>query len=274
MGVFCSVDDVAGRVYLKPGIWISLILHLALFAFLFFYGGQKLRQQDSFVALAEFNLEQAIKEVDMSAASSAKNNNKSATHASRSAPAQATHQLTPDQPVSEPPATQQKSQLVNTQAASHVNSSSNLVADEHGLTSENNGWLNAKEKSPPAPPSAPTAAAETKKVVIAAHSSTESGGEEGLTGWGAYGRQLSIEAAKMKKYPMLAISSGMQGTVLVSVSVSQSGDVVVGLKRSSGYDLLDEQAVTMVRKAAKNIAIPSDLRNTSKELFVPIQFSL
>lgn len=266
------MDDVTGRVYLKPGIWISLILHLAFFAFLFFYGGQKFRQQDSFVALAEFNLEQSIKEVDMSAASSAKNNKNSAKHASMYAPTQASHQLTPDRSVSEPLVTQQKTQS-NTQAASDVNNGSNLIADGRGMTSENNDWLNAKEKAPLSGSSDQAVAADTKKVVIAAHSSAEDS-LEGPTGWGAYGRQLSIEAAKMKKYPMVAVSSRMQGTVWVYVSVSQSGDVVVGLKRSSGYDLLDEQAVTMVRKAAKNIAIPSDLRNKAKELFVPIQFSL
>lgn len=268
------MDELEGRSYLKPGIWISLGLHLLLFGFLFFYGKQNLQQQDNFVELAEFNLVQPFKEVDTTMAAKGGDNKKTVPHSAKSEPVKSNDKSMADKPVSQPPIAQQKTPSENIQAASpsNVNSGASLAADEHGLTSENNGGLNAKEKSPP--PSATTANAETKKVVIATHSSNEGGGEESPTGWGAYGRQLSIEAAKMKKYPIVAISSGMQGTVLVSVSVSQSGDVVVGLKHSSGYDLLDEQAVTMVRKAAKNIVIPLDLRNTAKELFVPIQFSL
>ena len=274
MWVFCSVDELERRSYLKPGIWISLGLHLLLFVFLFFYGKQKLHPQDSFVELAEFNLVQPFKEVDATLAAKSGANKKTVPHSTKSEPVKSNDKSMADKPVSKPPIAQQKAPSENTQAANHEASSKSLAAaDEGGALSENNGWLDAKEKSALATLSAQPATTEAKKVVIAAHSNEESDADN-LTGWGRYGRQISIEAARLKRYPAVAISSHMQGTVLVSVSVSQSGDVVVGLKRSSGYYLLDEQAVAMVSQATKNIAIPTELKNAAKELFVPIRFSL
>jgi len=267
------MDDLERRNYLKPGVWISLAFHLTLFAFLFFYGSQKLRQQDSFVELAEFNLVQPLKEVDATPPLKSGAHQTSVTHTTKSVPKKSLDQPAFDKSESQSPVTPPKSESVDAPNATTAKRDAGLIADAAGVISENDGWQSSKQNSPASTSSVPTLSGEAKKVVIAAHAGAEESSDN-LTGWGRYGHQLSIEAAKIKKYPIMAVSGRMQGKVLVSVKVSQSGDVLVSVKRGSGYDLLDDQAVMMVNQAVKNLAIPAELRNTAKELFIPIQFSL
>lgn len=46
------------------------------------------------------------------------------------------------------------------------------------------------------------------------------------------------------------------------------------LAKSSGHQLLDEQAMDMLGKAIARVALPEDLRGKNLQLAMPIRFSL
>lgn len=90
-----------------------------------------------------------------------------------------------------------------------------------------------------------------------------------------YRVSLASAARRFKRYPALARERGWEGTAEVAirfVSTLPAPDVAV--VRSSGHDLLDEQAVQMVAQAARAIALPDGLRGRDLEIRFPVKFSL
>jgi protein TonB len=74
-----------------------------------------------------------------------------------------------------------------------------------------------------------------------------------------YRLQLIDEARRHKRYPPLARENNWQGDVLVAVVVGANGRPTVTLKGSSGYEVLDRQALEMFRQAARAVAVPPAL---------------
>jgi len=90
-----------------------------------------------------------------------------------------------------------------------------------------------------------------------------------------YGNQLSREFAKHKQYPRLAQMRGWQGTVQVQVQIDASGAVVSSnISKSSGYEVLDKQALEMVKKASPLPQPPEVLRSREFTVLVPVIFRL
>ena len=56
--------------------------------------------------------------------------------------------------------------------------------------------------------------------------------------------------------------------------VNGDGSVELKLRRSSGIDVLDNEALRMVDQALKVTPIPESLRTKSNELIIPIGFSM
>ena len=87
-----------------------------------------------------------------------------------------------------------------------------------------------------------------------------------------------------KKYPRRAEYLGYEGTVLVTFVVSRHGEILdYEIKRSSGYVLLDKEALAMIRRTRSLPVFPDELVeawDTITEGFervpivVPIQFQL
>jgi len=75
-----------------------------------------------------------------------------------------------------------------------------------------------------------------------------------------YRLQLIDEARRHKRYPPLARENNWQGDVLVAVVVGANGRASVTLKGSSGYEVLDRQALQMFSQAARAVAVPPALR--------------
>lgn len=73
---------------------------------------------------------------------------------------------------------------------------------------------------------------------------------------------------KRPEYPRIAVESGWEGTVLIKLSLSENGSVKdVAIAESSGYQILDESAVTA--------AMGWRLANyRAEEVRVPIRFAL
>lgn len=89
-----------------------------------------------------------------------------------------------------------------------------------------------------------------------------------------YERSLSAAAAEHRQYPRIARVRGWQGTAQILVRIGPNGQVQeVKVAESSGYEVLDRQALDMVRKALSRQPPPSSLRRWY-EVTVPIHFRL
>ncbi len=76
-------------------------------------------------------------------------------------------------------------------------------------------------------------------------------------------------------YPEAARKAGLEGVVLLRVSVSATGSVnSVRLERSSGHLALDQKALTTVRERWKFKPAVSQGQRVPSEISIPIRFSL
>jgi protein TonB len=75
-----------------------------------------------------------------------------------------------------------------------------------------------------------------------------------------YRLQLIDEARRHKRYPPLARENNWQGNVRVDVAIAANGRPTVTLKGSSGYEVLDRQALEMFAQAARSVPLPPALR--------------
>ena len=90
-----------------------------------------------------------------------------------------------------------------------------------------------------------------------------------------YARTLSDGVARMRRYPALARMRGWQGTAVVNVTVGPSGEILdLKISRSSGHEVLDLQAMTMIREAQPLPAAPEALRGLALVVQLPVTFAL
>ena len=76
-----------------------------------------------------------------------------------------------------------------------------------------------------------------------------------------YRQQLLGAARKYKRYPRLAMENNWEGDVVVRMAFGGNG-LLAGLtiQTSSGYAVLDQQALEMFKQAAKRVDVPPALR--------------
>ena len=89
-----------------------------------------------------------------------------------------------------------------------------------------------------------------------------------------YRVQLIDEARRHKRYPPLARENNWQGDVRVGVTIGANGRPTVTLKGSSGYDVLDRQALEMFTQAARAVPLPPALRGKEFTLDVRAIYGL
>jgi protein TonB len=89
-------------------------------------------------------------------------------------------------------------------------------------------------------------------------------------------RLALIDAAKRyKRYPIHAMERGWQGRVEIRLVVDSNGTIKSTLiKRSSNHQILDDQALDMVKKGTGREPIPSALRGREFTLDIPVIFEL
>ena len=91
-----------------------------------------------------------------------------------------------------------------------------------------------------------------------------------------YGSLLARAIAKYKQYPKIAQMRGWEGEVLLEVHCDDKGQIISTIvRKSSGHKVLDDQAITMVKKAAP-LPQPPEILRSSKQLIilVPVPFTL
>lgn len=101
-------------------------------------------------------------------------------------------------------------------------------------------------------------------------------GSDADTGTLAQYRLALIGAARRyKRYPAQAMDRGWQGKVEIRLVVGANGTIQSSLvKASSGYEILDNQALDMVRKAKPLTPIPAALRGREFTVDIPVIFDL
>jgi len=77
---------------------------------------------------------------------------------------------------------------------------------------------------------------------------------------GQYRLQLIAAARRYKRYPPLARENNWEGNVLIGVGIAANGAAAVSVKASSGYQILDQQALEMFRQATQAVPVPPALR--------------
>ena len=82
-------------------------------------------------------------------------------------------------------------------------------------------------------------------------------------------------AGHYKRYPAIAMEKGWQGRVDVHMVIGANGMLAgASVKAGSGYAILDNQAIDMLRKGKTTVEIPAGLRGRESNLDVPVIFKL
>lgn len=136
----------------------------------------------------------------------------------------------------------------------------------------------------PAPPSAPApegksdAKTETAKAPATAPPAAPgpAASDDDLRAVvGSYETQLAQQTEKRLRYPAPALDQRWEGVANVRVSVDEKGYIKsVELLKSSGYELLDEQAKIAVQKAKPFVQIPPPLRGKAFLASVAVVFNV
>lgn len=107
------------------------------------------------------------------------------------------------------------------------------------------------------------------------------GGSGGGTGRGnpdvekAYLAQIVKKLNRHKKYPSVARSKRLSGTVVVRFTINSQGRVVQShMIKGSGFPALDQEAMALVQRVSPFKAIPEAMHKNTLSLTVPIRFSV
>jgi protein TonB len=91
----------------------------------------------------------------------------------------------------------------------------------------------------------------------------------------AWQRKLFSHIAKYKTYPQAARRARATGESLLAFNLSRNGTVSqIRILTSSGSTLLDETAVSVLKRASPMPPLPAELRGESLALTLPMKFSL
>ena len=136
----------------------------------------------------------------------------------------------------------------------------------------------AAPKPPSTPQPATTAprAAEAQSPAAQNNPPARSGADSADTGTlDQYRMALIVAARRYKRYPSQAMEKGWQGKVEVRLLIGVNGMILTAaVKTSSGFQLLDDTALDMIRKGKTLAPIPPGLRGKEFVVDVPVIFDL
>jgi protein TonB len=131
--------------------------------------------------------------------------------------------------------------------------------------------VKVKQQSNQSPP-----ATDVVNPPVAAVSSSVGGGQE-LTHKArvSYHHMVATLLAKAKRYPERAVRGRVVGSGTLRLTVSPSGDVErVEVIKSTESNILDEELLRMVDRAAPFPAFPSEMNQADLTMLVPVSFRL
>ncbi len=90
-----------------------------------------------------------------------------------------------------------------------------------------------------------------------------------------YGRSLSALFARQQNYPRLAAMRGWEGEVQLRITVARKGNIVATqVVRSSGFEVLDQNAIQLVSAAGPLPQPPESLHKQEIQIIVPVRYKL
>lgn len=136
----------------------------------------------------------------------------------------------------------------------------------------------AREEARPAPKRQAAPSPETRKGSVQAEQAERAAARQTSRGATAsvsparWQSRLLAHLERRKRYPAAARRARKQGTAYVRFSIDGNGNVrSVSLARSSGVAELDEEVVSMVRRASP---VPPPPPGVNRTIMVPVRFSL
>jgi protein TonB len=91
----------------------------------------------------------------------------------------------------------------------------------------------------------------------------------------AYGQELAAAVNTHKRYPRIALLRQLQGSVVLQLEFGVEGRLSgVRVLSSSGYEILDKQALEMVREATPLPQLPAALAGRSLTADIPVVFRI
>jgi len=82
-----------------------------------------------------------------------------------------------------------------------------------------------------------------------------------------YRASVNAAATRFKRYPRAAIDNNWEGEVVVLLTIGADGRIAaLRVRRSSGYQILDQQALDMFRNAKPFVPLPRELRGREFEV--------
>ncbi|MEQ1600832.1 MAG: TonB family protein [Methylophilaceae bacterium] len=126
----------------------------------------------------------------------------------------------------------------------------------------------------PAPPAVIPAAPSPATINVSKEEASDATWDA-ETLWREYGRNLHQLAARYKQYPMVAQRRGWEGKVKVVVRFSAEGKVLsLTVKNPGEHQVLDDEAMAMVKKGLNDLPAPGNLRGRAFTLVIPVDFHL
>ena len=167
-----------------------------------------------------------------------------------------------DEPVPRPPEAQPEAPQVKPETPPPV------------LTQSAPGALAAPQPAAPAPIApVPSAASTTEVPATSGETAARPAAEAGTLN--QYRLALIGAAGRYKRYPVQAMERGWQGRVEIRLAIGADGAIrSASVKTSSGYRILDDQAMDMVKKAKPLTQIPPALRGREFTVDLPVIFDL
>ena len=125
-------------------------------------------------------------------------------------------------------------------------------------------WLENINVASPLPPS---------EVSVGTGSQDSFGGVRGMQS--SYAALVATRLNRFKRYPSQSREDGHEGVVTLSLEIERDGTVSSSaIRRSSGFTLLDEAALTMVNRAQPFPAFPRQLTQNSLLFDMPVTFTI
>ena len=121
--------------------------------------------------------------------------------------------------------------------------------------------------------------ASKKKQVAALAAGKGSVGKQrstdGRAAESSYNSKVLAKLRAAKKYPSAARGKGIEGTAVLSFTISSSGRLTSArVVRGAGHALLDSAVLAMARNAAPFPAFPSSISKSQMTFSVPVQFKI
>jgi protein TonB len=130
----------------------------------------------------------------------------------------------------------------------------------------------------PAPVAAPVQARpapQASAAIPATDAASKSGNEADAGTLDQYRLDLIVATRRYKRYPPIALEKGWQGRVDVHMVIGANGMLTsASIKTGSGHEVLDNQALDMLKKGMTSVPIPASLRGREISIDVPVKFEL